>query len=219
MHKRMYTIKIGFMVLVLLTMVVKPSMGGKQLSGRALIDELRQGGYVMYFRHAITDMTSGDNVQTGVDYTSCNRDDMRQLSDEGREQSRQIGEDIRRLEIPIGSIYSSEFCRAWETAQLLNLGPVVKIRALNSFKVEDMMGGRDAMIERARQEIGRYPEEGTNTILVAHGDLMRGATSDYTDEGGAAVYKPNGDGTFTLVAQIAPEDWAQMVDKFQPQGE
>jgi hypothetical protein len=29
-----------------------------------------------------------------------------------------------------------------------------------------------------------YPEKGTNTVLVAHGNLMRAATGEYTDEGG-----------------------------------
>jgi phosphohistidine phosphatase SixA len=42
----------------------------------------------------------------------------RQLNDEGRAQSRLIGQTIKEFNIPIGEVYSSSFCRCEETAKL-----------------------------------------------------------------------------------------------------
>jgi broad specificity phosphatase PhoE len=42
----------------------------------------------------------------------------RQLNDEGRAQSRLIGQRIKELNIPIGEVYSSSFCRCEETTKL-----------------------------------------------------------------------------------------------------
>jgi len=184
------------------------------LSGRDLVDALRQGGYVIYFRHAATDWSQDDRVTAEGGWTSCDPQRMRQLSDQGRAAARRIGDAIRRLDIPIGRVLSSQYCRTRQTAQLMDIGPVVPTLAIMNMRVADMVGGPEAVVERAQRELGRPPKPGTNTVLVAHGNLMRAASGAYTGEAGAGIYAPLGGKEFQLVGLLLPEQWQQLADRF-----
>jgi len=45
---------------------------------------------------------------------------------------------------------------------------------------------------------------------VAHGNLMQATTGSYTEEGGASIFKPAGNGKFTLVTIIHPGEWEDL---------
>jgi broad specificity phosphatase PhoE len=209
---------LSFITVVIAVLLAVPAAGenGRTdglLTGQALLKALRGGGYTLYFRHAPTNWSQGDDVQQAGDWTSCDPDEMRQLSRQGRESARRIGRQIRRLGIPVGRVFSSEYCRARETARLMNLGEVAPTRKLMNMRVAEMVGGRGKVIDRARTLIADQPAPGTNTVLVAHGNLMRAATGTYADEGGAAVFEPRGGGRFALVARITPEQWAELAQQ------
>ncbi len=92
------------------------------LSGAAsaqtdLVDVLRQGGYHLFFRHAITDGEDPRKVNPPNE-TLSNCASQRLLNDAGRAQARQIGLTITQLGIPVGDVYASPFCRCEETARL-----------------------------------------------------------------------------------------------------
>ena len=197
---------------VLITAGYSPAQ--EELSGRDLVEALRKGGYVIYFRHAATDWSQDDYVTAEGEWTSCDPTRMRQLSEQGRATARRIGEAIRRLNIPVGRVLSSEYCRTRQTAQLMDIGPVVPTRAIMNMRVAEMVGGREAVIERARQELARPPKPGTNTVLVAHGNLMRAASGAYTGEAGAGIYAPQGGKDFQLVGLLEPDQWQQLAERF-----
>ena len=190
-----------------------PVFGQDTLSGEALVQALRRGGYNIYFRHAATDWSQQDQVAAAGDWTSCDSRRMRQLSAEGWETARQIGAAIRRLGIPIGQVLSSEYCRAWETATAMGLGPAEKTRAVMNMRAASFVGGPEAVKKRARRAIGTPPPEGANTVFVAHGNLMRAVSGAYTGEAGAVVFAPQGGGQFTLVAQLTPDDWKALANR------
>jgi phosphohistidine phosphatase SixA len=56
----------------------------------------------------------------------------RLLSDEGRQDARDIGQWLQRREVKILRVESSRWCRAKETAELLNIGKVRPNRNLDS---------------------------------------------------------------------------------------
>jgi phosphohistidine phosphatase SixA len=184
------------------------------LSGKTLVEALQRGGYTIYFRHAATDWSQEDQVAVEGDWTSCRPDRMRQLSTRGRETARRIGASIRALGIPIGRIFSSEYCRARETAELMGLGPVVATQAIMNLRAADWVGGREEVVDRARNELGRLPKTGTNTIVVGHGNLMQAAAGVYTIEAGAGVFEPEGNGRFEIVAELVPEGWEALAAEF-----
>jgi hypothetical protein len=85
---------------------------------QVLIDRLKQGGLNIFIRHAITPGKDPNKFNPPTERPNDCSPSSRQLTDEGREQSRRIGERIKELNIPIGEVYSSPFCRCEETAKL-----------------------------------------------------------------------------------------------------
>lgn len=188
----------------------------QQLADEALIEVLRRGGYNIYFRHAETDWSDGDQVEFAGDWTSCDTAKMRQLSDMGRATARRLGNAIRALGIPVGKVLSSEYCRAVETAQLMRLGPVETTRDIMNMRAADLVGGREAVIRRARRVLSQRPPTGANVVIVGHGNLMRAATDAYPQEGGSGIYAPSpqGDRGFELVSRLSSEDWSRLANEF-----
>ena len=89
---------------------------------------LRSGGHFALLRHAVAPGT-GDPPNFAIGLCATQRN----LSDEGRDQARQIGDRFRDNNILSARVFSSQWCRCLETAKLLELGPVEELPALNSF--------------------------------------------------------------------------------------
>jgi phosphohistidine phosphatase SixA len=200
--------------------VAAPGTPAAELEGKALVEALQDGGYNIYFRHAPTDWGQHDRVETAGDWTSCDPAEMRQLSAEGRATARRIGDAIRALGVPVAKVLSSEYCRAWETAHLLDLGPVTRTRDIVNMRVVARVGGRDAVIRRAQGVLARPAPEGANVVIVGHGNLMRAATGAYASEAGSGIYVPRAGSEpgFDLVALLAPDDWIRLAELVEEDG-
>ena len=131
-------------------------------AGAQLLAALRAGGYVIYFRHADTDHSRQD--QRPVSFDDCAT--QRQLSDKGRANSRAIGEAIRALDVPIGSVLASPLCRTVETA-MLAFGSAEKSMATRD-GVRDPVGSTKRFAA-LRRLLSTAPPAGKNTVIVAHG--------------------------------------------------
>lgn len=182
------------------------------LSERELVAELQDGGHVVYFRHAPTDWSQHDDVRAAGDWTSCDPARMRQLSDQGRDTARAVGAAMRRLDIPVGAVYASEYCRCVRTAELLDVGPVETTRDILNARAAEYIGGRDRLARTARHRLGAVPPDGTNTVLVAHGNVFLLVAGERPPEGGAAVVRPEGDGEFALLGILSAEDWMALAE-------
>lgn len=184
------------------------------LAGEALVDALRAGGYNLYFRHAATDWATGDHVAGAGDWVSCDSKKMRQLTWAGRETARRVGEAIRRLGIPVGRVLASPYCRTVETARAMALGPVETTPDIINMRVAEFFGGESAVATRTRRRLSLPPEDGTNTVLVAHGNVIRTATGEYPGEGEAIVFAVDGNGGFSVRARVSPDEWARLAAEF-----
>lgn len=174
-----------------------------------LVEALRAGGFVLYFRHAGTEWSQSDRRQEAR-WESCDPKDMRQLSPAGRETARRVGEALRRLAIPVGRVVASEFCRTRETARELGMGPVETSRDLVNASHAEHAGGTEALRQRARRLMAAPPSEGTNTVLVSHGNVFMLVSDRRPVEAGAAILRPDGRGDFEVVAHVAPEEWLEL---------
>ena len=185
-----------------------------ELEGKALVDALREGGYNIYFRHAATDWSQNDQVSKEGDWDSCDSSRMRQLSDIGRQTAVAIGEAMRKLQIPIGQIFSSPYCRTVETARYMRLGSVETTTDIMNMRVAEFFGGTSAIAERTRRRLSMLPLSGTNTVLVAHGNVLVTATDVYPQEAEAIVFRPQGNGQYAYVARISPQDWERLAAEY-----
>lgn len=198
--------------LVLAAVVLAPAAAqeGAGLDGPALVQALRAGGYNLYFRHAATDWSAADHVGEAGDWESCDPKRMRQLSPAGRGTARAVGKAMRDLGIPVGRVLASPYCRAVQTAKALSLGPVETTTDIMNLRAARFFGGADAIAARARRRLSLPPEAGTNTVMVAHGNVIRRATGEYPAEAEAIVFEPEGNGKYSVRARVSPEEWARL---------
>lgn len=183
------------------------------MAGEALVETLASGGYSIYFRHAATDWSQDDHVESVDDLSSCDPSRMRQLSESGRATMRRVGEAMRSLAIPVERIHASPYCRTVETAELLGLGPVERSTDIVNLRAASLFGGRGAVVATARALIATAPEPGTNTILSAHGNLAQAATEVYPGEGEAIVFRPSGANRFEFVGRLTPDEWIRLAEQ------
>ena len=189
---------------------VAAAQTANELEGQALVDALRKGGYNIYFRHAATDWSQNDQVFKVGDWTSCDPDKMRQLSATGRKTADAVGDAIRALKIPIGQVLASPYCRTVETARNMKLGPVEKTTDIMNMRVAEYFGGKSAIAARTQRRLSMRPQAKTNTVLVAHGNVLVTATDVYPQEAEAIVFRPEDNGTWTFMARISPPEWARL---------
>ena len=174
-----------------------------------LVAELRRGGFVLYFRHAVTDHSERDVA--GAPLTNCRT--QRNLTEEGRRQARDVGRALRALAIPIGDVVSSEYCRTRETARL----------AFGRFRLDPDLtgigeeGGEDyaRRVRALRSLLGRPPPR-ANTVLVGHVKNLEAAAGLEIEEGEIAVFEPRGRGRFRLVGRVPAAVWPQLAEQLGP---
>jgi virginiamycin B lyase len=189
--------------LVVSTAGAVPSGAG--LEGAALADALRDGGYVLYFRHAATDFSQEDTDTRNLG--NCRT--QRNLTAQGRADARAIGRAFRRLRIPVGAVLASKYCRTRQTARLA-FGRVRTTIDLTSLPSASTERERNRRVAALRRLLGTPPRIGMNTVLVAHLFNIQAAANVSLDEGEAAVFEPRGQGRFRLVGRVLPREWAAL---------
>ena len=97
--------------LIIIFICINPSV--KAESKKTLIEELQKGGKLIFIRHAYA---PGGGDPDNFNINDCAT--QRNLSDAGRVQSQKIGNFFEENKIPIGEVYSSEWCRCKETASI-----------------------------------------------------------------------------------------------------
>jgi phosphohistidine phosphatase SixA len=172
-----------------------------------VVDHLGDGGYVIFLRHAATDHSQKDRL--GVPLTDCGG--QRNLNGLGREQARSIGDAWRALELPVGDVLASGYCRTRQTAELA-FGRAKVIPALTGIPAE-LVGTYTGRVRALRRLLGTKPAAGENTMIVGHIANLEAATKIEIDEGDAAVFEPLGDSRYQLVAVLPASAWPQLVER------
>jgi phosphohistidine phosphatase SixA len=157
---------------------------------------LREGGVVALTRHALAPGT-GDPPGFRLDDCSTQRN----LNETGREQARRLGALFRERGVSVDGVWSSAWCRCLETAELLGLGPVTPLPALNSF-FETPGQGPAQLRDLAAWLADRRPDG--VLVLVTHQVVVTGATGVFPASGATVIARPRADGTLDVIGQIPP---------------
>ncbi|WP_435353667.1 histidine phosphatase family protein [Emticicia sp. SJ17W-69] len=105
-------------------------------------------------------------------WTSCDSKLARQLSELGKKQATEYGKIFKGIKMPIKKIFSSEFCRSRQTAELMNLGLEIKI--------DNRINGHFYNVSGVTSYVGMInilEEQATNKNLIllsAHYDISEG---------------------------------------------
>ena len=189
---------------LLLVVLAIPATANAQgpLAGKALLEALGRGGYVVYLRHTKTQKDQKDAEIT--DYADCSK--QRNLSEEGKVQAKMIGDGLKKFSVPVAEVLTSPYCRAVDTATIV-FGKGQKAEEL---RYATRLTPDEAKVanEWVKKQLAKAPAAGANTFLVSHTANLKDATGIWPkNDGDINVFKPNGDGTFTHVGTITPEEW------------
>jgi phosphohistidine phosphatase SixA len=180
---------------------VRPSVPPRRPDNRDLAARLRDGGYVIYFRHPVA--TSGTD-QPAPDL--ADRRTQRNLSPAGRVQARELGQTFARLRIPLGDVLASPYARTREAAELA-FGPG-RVRTTRDLISEGYPGVNEQNLARAlRRLLTTRPLAGRNTVLVSHGFNIQTVMGFQLAEAEAAIFAPNGGSAPRLVTRLRIEQW------------
>ena len=100
---------------VVLAFSILPAAAQSAAPSAEWINALRQGGYVIIFRHGATHNDQADTDPLNPDNVAKQR----QLNDAGRAKHKEIGEVFRKLQIKVSAVQTSKFYRAIETGKLM----------------------------------------------------------------------------------------------------
>jgi phosphohistidine phosphatase SixA len=205
-----FLIPTAFAFMLSFEAIAVEKMTFKQIDNKELIEQLRKGGQVIYFRHAQTEKDYADQVTADPNDGSTQR----VLSEKGWHQAKGIGEAFRALKIPVGDVISSQYFRAWQTADLA-FGRYEKNAVLNFEPAEDYTEAQmEAMRVRVMPLVTAKPPEGGNTILVGHDDPFEAVSGIYPEPQGVAyVLQPNGQDGFTILARLTSDEWTALAKK------
>jgi phosphohistidine phosphatase SixA len=172
------------------------------------INALRQGGYVIVFRHGATHQDQADTDPLNPKNVA----QQRQLNEAGRAKAKEIGEAFRKLRIPVGQVQSSVFNRAVETGALMGLGDVTSTLDLaeGGLVVTPIENNRRA--QALRKLVATVPPAGTNIVVVTHKpNILDAFGKDWFDvrEGEASVFQPGGGG-YKLIARVQADEWSKL---------
>lgn len=136
---------------------------------------LEEPGAIVVMRHALA---PGTGDPPGFTLGDCST--QRNLDAQGRAQARAIGEALREKGARFDRVMTSQWCRSRETAELLGVGEVEPLAALNSFFRD--RSSRAAQTAATEDWLRALPE-GSRAVLVSHQVNVTALTGVYPSSG------------------------------------
>lgn len=150
-------------------------------------------GYVLLLRHSLA---PGVGDPENFDLRDCST--QRNLSAVGRQDAQDVGRWLARREIKIARVESSRWCRAKETANLLNLGKVRLNRNLDSlFEEADALNHPQTI--KVRKQIVDHRNKSGMLILVGHFVNIAAITNVGVDSGEGVLVRADSKGVIKVM--------------------
>lgn len=153
-----------------------------------------RGGHVLLMRHA---RAPGGGDPAGFRLEQCAT--QRNLDSVGQNQARRIGDAFRRAGVTQAQVFSSRWCRCLETGQLLALGKVTPLPALDSF-----FSNPEREREQTRETLARIKAADLSTplVLVTHQVNITALTGVFPGSGEIVVARRMPDGKLLVVGRL-----------------
>jgi len=178
-----------------LILLVSLSTSGTVAAQGTLWESLAAGNHVLLLRHALA---PGVGDPPGFQRDDC--ETQRNLSAEGRQQAQAIGERLRARGLQRLAVYSSHWCRAWDSAVALGLDTPQRHEGLDSFFQQ--RGRRDAILN-ALHKLLRDLHGGQSVVLVTHQVNITAMTGLTVSSGEGLVARIEPDGSLTVLGRLA----------------
>ena len=182
-------------LLICLSGLISLAMAGGGSDDDKVIERMKAGGHILMIRHALAPGT-GDPANFRIGDCSTQRN----LDDRGREQAKAIGKWLRATGLTSARVYSSQWCRCLETAELLEMGPVTELPALNSFY--ELAQNREPNLKALRKFIAEQPSDGTLIILVTHLVTISAIANEGVSSGEGVLLELKKDAPYEVVGRL-----------------
>lgn len=167
------------------------------------LDTLKEGGYVVFFRHTQRDV--GDAYKADLNNGKCER--YSQLNSEGRKQAASIGRKFVDEGIVVDKVIASNTCRNKEMAQIA-FGSFDELsKSLTSVYLDQNNPATD---QGLLDLLSTVPAPGKNNVLLSHSDVLtekRVGQNIKLEMADAAVFKPRGNKKFIFRGIITKDTW------------
>ncbi|MEX0449671.1 histidine phosphatase family protein [Spiribacter sp. 221] len=161
-----------------------------------VFEALREDGHVLLLRHAIA---PGFGDPAGFDVADCTT--QRNLSEQGRQQARAIGAQLRDEGLKDAVVYTSYWCRCRDTADEMALTEAQPHPGLNSFF--QARERRDEIVSDLRHLLGELAN-GPPAVLVTHQVNIRAITGQGVRSGEGVVVRPDQTGSVSVIGSFPP---------------
>jgi len=177
---------------LLLSLSIQPSYANELL----IWDKLNASsakGYVLLLRHSLAPgVGDPENFKLG----DCST--QRNLSQEGRNDASEIGAWIKRQKVEIYRVESSRWCRARQSAELLDIGKVKLNKNLNSLFRESNLESHPKTLKTKQQIISHRNKSGL-LVLVGHYVNIAALAGVGVDSGEGVIVKANKNGVIKVL--------------------
>lgn len=182
----------------LLTLQLALFAGASRAAGSDPLAELARPGRLLLLRHA-----NAPGIGDPAGFTLSDWRSQRNLDALGRAQAARLGVRLRSAGVARPVIYSSQWRRCIETAQLLGLGEVTELPALNSFFGQPHERGRRAAMLRGF--LAALPSDGPPVVLVTHQVVITALTGGYAAASGGMLLRLNGTSAPRVLGEFGPD--------------
>jgi len=171
-------------LILLLSLSIQPSYASELLIWDKLSASSAKG-YVLLLRHSLAPgVGDPENFKLG----DCST--QRNLSQEGRDDAAEIGAWIKRQKVKIYRVESSRWCRARQTAKLLDIGKVKLNKNLDSLFRESNLESHPKTLKTKEQILNHRNKSGL-LVLVGHYVNIAALVGVGVDSGEGLIVKAN----------------------------
>jgi len=180
-------------VLVILTCLFSQSAYANELAIWDKLQGTNPKGYVLLLRHTLA---PGVGDPENFKLNDCST--QRNLSQVGREDAKSVGDWLKRRDIKIARVESSRWCRAKETAQLLDIGRVRLNPNLDSL-FESADPAKAIQTARVKKQIVDWRNKSGLLVLVGHFVNIGAVTGVGVGSGEGVLVKADSKGKIGVV--------------------
>lgn len=158
---------------------------------------LKEPNHLVIMRHALAPGTGDPQI---FELLKCQT--QRNLSQQGVQQARNIGDQFRSEGLKNVQVYSSQWCRCMDTATALNFGDVIPLASLNSFYRQYQR--QEKQTEELKNWITQAPLQ-QPTVLVTHQVNITALSGIYPASGELVFLRRMEDGQIKVLGTIKTE--------------
>lgn len=188
------TLLLGLVFLLFISLGSGWASNTEKDNEQKLLADFKKGNHVALMRHALAPGI-GDPENFRLDDCSTQRN----LSQTGRDQAVKIGARLKEAGIDSADVFTSQWCRCRETAELLGFGPPAPLSALNSFFRD--FERKEEQTKALSSWLGSQPLE-RPLILVTHQVNITAFSGIFPDSGEIVLISRSGDGRFEVAGSI-----------------